>query len=295
MPWLIRLCLLVILGAPSSHDPGPLTAAYAMATSSQGDVRIFVQSGDESTAIQVSRARSGQDHVVDLWPSWSSNAQRLAFARTWGVCPLRCHAALMTVRRDGAQQHELHVGRYVDTEWSPRGHRLAAVRSGRRASRGIWIFGRDGRARRVLAGMFDSLAWLPGGRSLVVARIVHRDHPDLFRLVLRGRKLTRLIDGPTRWRTTPTMSTDGRWLVFQGQAHKAYQLYALRWGTQRIHQLTHGSTDASFPAFVPQTDAIWFGRGAGSGVYSVDVRSRDLVRLPLPGLAVGARPAWTPR
>jgi hypothetical protein len=130
-------------------------------------------------------------------PDWSLRGQ-IAFTRSADPCPGAPGCDDIYVTRLGGTERRLTYRGGYSPSWSPRGKKLAFVRSvsGRgEIFRGeIFLVGRDGRGlRRLTYRGGYSPVWSPDGKRIAFIR-----DGDIYVTRTNGRGLRRLVDAPTQ-------------------------------------------------------------------------------------------------
>ena len=140
---------------------------------------------------------------ADDWPTWSSDGQLIAFARSplALIPPDGCGGGLCVMHADGSAMTALPVDG-AHPAWAPDGSRIAYALS-YTDEMGIWVAGPDGLApvnltRELSAGPeaeFSYPAWSPDGARIAFAYRPRGEPGDLFVVDRDGTNLTRLTTG----------------------------------------------------------------------------------------------------
>ena len=151
--------------------------------------------------------------------------------------------------------------------WSPDGRSLCY-----RAWDGLWIVpAAGGRARQLTHSGGDwEPAWSPDGRYIYVASRTD-ERLTLARIPVAGGSPSRLTNGSEAERT-PSVSRDGRTLAFSTVSGNRH-LVLIDLATARETDLAASTRDEAFPAFSPDSRAVYFisHRWGGGEIWRQDV------------------------
>jgi Tol biopolymer transport system component len=94
----------------------------------------------------------------------------------------------------------------------------------------------------------------------------------------------------------PSLSPDGKWLVYASRATGNWDIYRQRVGGQTPMNLTEDSTaDDNHPAFSPDGELIAFrSERDGGGIFIMGATGENIRRLTEPGEDAGYNPSWSP-
>jgi Tol biopolymer transport system component len=199
-------------------------------------------------------------------PSFSPDGASIAFAvgRESGQ-PFRIH--VKSIGRESERQITSGEAMEYSPAWSPDGKSIAYLSGVWRGPASVWLTRPDGSYRRKLFDTFAGvwpwnrgLAWMPDGKALIV---MDRDPASdsgtgLFRVTLDGSK-RRLTNPPSQWTDAfPSVSSDGRMLVFSRIGPGVTRVYKLRLDTNETPRLVSPPLQGSSCLL-----AVWFGRTGG--------------------------------
>jgi Tol biopolymer transport system component len=200
---------------------GRLIAFDGRARASLFDFDIFVANVDGSHRRQVTR---GPER--DVMASWSPDGKTLAFARypTENAIP-----DLWLVGADGVDPRKLVEG--ADSpRWSPDGQWIAY------GGLEVGLVRPDGTERRTLTSGSEP-AWSPDG-----SRIVFTRGGDVWTMKADGTGERRLTRGPAE-ELTPSVSPDGRWILFTRDRSGLKQVYVMRPDGSGVKNVSRSRSD----------------------------------------------------
>jgi Tol biopolymer transport system component/polyisoprenoid-binding protein YceI len=172
-----------------------------------------------------------ESFTATLWPTWSPDGSRLAFARGDGES-----SSIWVMRANGKRTRALTEDDLVEDEtftpdeyptWSPDGERIAYTSFLPDGNDDIFVMGANGSSpTRLTSGPeYDSDPdWSPNGKLIAFSR-----DGDIYTMRPDGSNLRRLTRGSAR-DGAPAWSRDGRWLAFS-RADESGTTYA---GPSRI-------------------------------------------------------------
>jgi Tol biopolymer transport system component/polyisoprenoid-binding protein YceI len=196
-----------------SPDGAKLVYTRGIATQTSGEP-------DQIYVLDLSRsARPKQlteaSFTATLWPSWSPDGRKLAFAQSEGES-----SAIWVMNANGRNAHALTEDDLVEQEtftpdefptWSPDGRRIAYTSFLQDGNDDIFVMNADGSGQvRLTSGPeYDSdPAWSPDGKRIAFSR-----DGDIYTMSPNGSGLRRVTRGSAR-DGAPAWSRDGRWLAF---------------------------------------------------------------------------------
>lgn len=213
--------------------------------------------------------------VRDRYPDWSPDGTRIVFdSNRTGT------QEIFVVDADaGAPIQLTRLGRRSGTPvFSPDGEWIAFASSEDDAPGAIFVMRSDGTDLRQLteppqAGTSEEKPtfndghpkWAPDGKSIVFNRDVGERNAEVFEVNLDGTGLRRLTDRPD-WDTYPSISPDGRYLLWRGVTPEGGQsesgrnsevFIANRDGSERRNITNHSSFDG-YPAWLPSSEWVVF-------------------------------------
>ncbi len=220
-----------LAGTVNAAFPAPSPGGQWIAYMDLGDDEIWLAPVGGAPARNLSRS---VEHT-DLWPAWSPDGTRLAFASTRnGGTNVYVVNADGTGLRHLTQNDHPAVARDETPVWSPDGTRIAFT-SDRGGDQAIWIMRADGSDLRPLTAALDGAreyepSWSPDGRRLVFRRVVAENGGGRTDLAFIGVDGTGLVElrhpGIER---TPTWSPDGALIAFTSdRAGGEFRLYTIR-------------------------------------------------------------------
>jgi Tol biopolymer transport system component/DNA-binding winged helix-turn-helix (wHTH) protein len=191
--------------------------------------------------------------------------------------------------------------------WSPDGRRIAFVREGE--DRGVFVVPPlAGPERRLTAtdapfpfSTWQRLAWVPDGRSLIVADNTAPSGPVvLFRISIESGDRERLTSPPAGalGDSSPTFSPDGGVLAFARHVRPgAAEVYVMEMPGGKPRQLTSGARAMDGLAWSRDGKELVMASKQGSGsvshLWRVRVSDGSVERLPVPSERL-SDPAFTP-
>ncbi len=232
-------------------SPDGARIAFVSNRSGNRDIWIVPAGGGEPTRVT-------DDPADDIDPAWSPDGLRLAFSSTRGGPPL-----LYQVTLADRQAYMITAGTGVDRRpaWSPDGT-LLAFESTRDGAHHVWLIPPEGgEARRALPndqGREESWpVWLPGGDLPRPRETDPHARPTLHRDARPGRPgMQQLVIPPVpgvepgRSAPVPSISRDGRHMVFTGGGMARIEMIAVTGGVPTTILSTQGRL--SHPSWSPE-------------------------------------------
>jgi Tol biopolymer transport system component len=246
--------------------------------------------------------------VADYWPSISPDGMTVLFSR---IDDVRKTWMLFTVPTAGGTPRQLSSSPLpvaaTRATWSPRGGVIAFTGTSSDRKSSVWLIGSDGtHARQVPAtGLSTEVfypSWYPDGRHLAVM--------DASELVIKRISLDSLTAVPVTNHEQvltgmPSVSPDGRWIAFAGQANAGKPYDQTRnsvWvvgetGPARLVEAA--AVEGRTPSWSPDGQWLAFESNRGSGpddLYAVFVIARDGtgLRQITPYELNANHPVWSP-
>jgi TolB protein len=156
--------------------------------------------------------RGGRDGSLELDPTWSPDARRLAFARSWA------RRGLWFINRDGSGLRQFINEPAFDPAWSPDGTTLAFTLLGKGVqtpeNRSVDTIRMDGSERRQILSGAANPTWSPDGRKLAFVSLTKGPHADIAVAKADGSSRRNLTD-TAALESAPAWSPDGRYIAFQ--------------------------------------------------------------------------------
>jgi Tol biopolymer transport system component len=192
--------------------------------------------------------------VQSIFPAWSPDGRRIAFARRSGPTLGAYKTDIYVINADGSGQRKLTQDSHVQwgPVWSPDGRKIAF-----RTRSGIYVINADGGGQRKLApGVFP--AWSPDGRKIAftVASDTAPDQERIWEIYVMN------PDGSGQRKLTPGLlpvwSPDGRKIAFLGDGG-VYVMNADGTGQRRLGD----SLPDVAPSWSPDGRQVLFSRFVG--------------------------------
>ena len=222
----------------------------------------------------------------DEYPRWSPDGAEIAF--------FRGDEGVFVVPSAGGAAEPVTRG-FAPT-WSPSGSRLAVLRGAQ-----VYLVRPDGGGlRRVTRGTSDTAhsppAWMPDGKTILVARSAPYLPSELYTISERGGPMRRITRNGIE-ETYPSWSPDGRMIAFTGvidPMHRSEpEIYVVRSDGTRLRRLTRHPGPDWQPAWAPDGKRIVFVRNpARPALYTVSLADGKI--RPVGGTRGGFNPAWSP-
>jgi TolB protein len=223
----------------------------------------------------------------DVAPSCSADGVHVAFLsgrsgenEIW-ICE-RLHGEFTQITKSG--------GTFGPPAYAADGKAIAAPRRvspGGEANYDVWTMDARGRRLRPVAETFYNEiepAWAPDGQTLLFASDRY-DNWDILSSDLSGGKRRRLT-GPETEDRTPTVSPDGRYVVYaRREGDGPYKLWAMNADGSSKTPLTAGAGNDLYPRFNRQGYALVFAsdRSGAYEVYKLTFEAEIDYDLPRPG------------
>jgi len=254
---------------------------------------------------------------VVRYPSFSPDGDRVAF--TWtGAERDNPDIYVQQIGEASPVRLTRDPGNDFSPVWSPDGRWIAFLRSRSEASKSELrlipsLGGPERKVTEILlrAGTFVTpphLAWCPDSACVVVTDSPGPETPDaLFVISLESGEKRQLTNpaAPFTGDTHPSVSPDGRWLVFRRMATLfTGELYRLRLGSGMTAvgeptRLTPAVLDAQHPAWMPDSKEVLF--SARRSLWRIPVAGGTPARLPyvgeyglMPAVSHPTRPGGAP-
>jgi len=284
----------IIAQSPAPAPPPPRAVAARTWQSLPGITPRFV-------------TRLQPEQGIDQTAIFSPDSRSLLFSRTAAGLP----PFLMTVPVDGGEARPfaktpLPVGA-TRMRWSPKGDVIAfSGLSPRDNKLSTWLIDADGGNARPIAvtGLSDQVAyptWYPDGRYLAV---MDSQELAIKRISVAGGAAQILTDRSKVYTGMPSVSPDGKSIVFAGQANngQAYnQSFNAIWVREEgkpARQLEGGALQGRTPTWSPDGKRIAFesDRGSPDGRYGIFIINADGTGLvQVTDYAFTAQhPVWSP-
>ena len=250
------------------------------------------------------RARFLTAGNFDLWPCFSPDGARILFSRrTAGGWEL------LVVSVDGGAAGKLARSPLpvaaTRANWSKQ-NLIAFTGTSSSGASGIWIIDADGSNARALRwdGLSNQMfypSWFPDGEQLAA---MDAEHLVIKRFDLRKGNVASLTDSRQVLTGMPSVSPDGKAIVFAGQINAGQQYDQSKneiWvaeGSGAPHRLESESAQGRAPTWSPSGKQIAFEstRGSDSGLYAVFVIHADgtgLIQVTERALNAD-HPVWSP-
>lgn len=205
-------------GAGSAQSRPELAIAFS--SDRDGDLEVYVMSGDGASQRQLTRNRA-----ADVSPTWAARGRELVFASN-----RRGDWRLYRMRLDGARQRPLRgtVSTDFDPAASPDG-RMIAFESRRDGDLDLYVTPLEGGDARQLAASplaEENAAWSPDGGRIAFER-QDRDGVHLYVVDAAGGPPRQLTFGEVH-DSYPAWSADGRRIVFARYRRGRVRLHAIR-------------------------------------------------------------------
>jgi TolB protein len=268
---------------------GPRGARYRLSTQRRKDLRRFVfrqedrlYAADEDRPQPDLLSRGLKSQGYSLSPA---DGQTLAYVDLWQGKPQ------IFRRKIGESQGTIWIqqeGGAQEPCFSPDGREVAFTTVVEGMSQ-VFVWRQGGVSPRSRGGHHDgSPTYTPDGKGLIVCR-------DQFSLVLlQGGSETTLVESDTGWNSSPSLSADGKTLVFMSNRDGNPEIYAMNLAGKQIRRLTDDPGYDSQPQFSGDGQRILFSRRHEglTRLYSMNPDGTQLTALTSTELSA-EEPQWT--
>ena len=276
------------LGLSVSSGEGRAVGLRAAAAGERTD--IFVVRPGRPRLTRITDHREGVEEEVAYSPSWSPDAQRIAFVEiACEFCRPLIRVAPARPLRGGRLGRALALG--FEPRFSPDGKRIVFVgRDG-----GIHLVRADGSHRHLLVkgGLADDgPSWSPDGRRIVFSRQESATRWRLYIVGVDGKNLHRLPTG-LRAAVNPAWSPGGGKIAFAGQVGR-WHIYTVGVHGRNRRRVSGLRTSDTSPAWSPNGRRLAFVRQEGSAfaVFTMTAAGSH-VRRTTPRWMSAIQPAWS--
>jgi Tol biopolymer transport system component len=242
--------------------------------------------------------RLTDDGALDVFPAWSPDATKIAFASDRDGAP---HGQIWVMDTDGQNPTRLTDNDALDTDpaWSPDGTKIA-FSSDRDDPNHLEIYVMDADGQNQIRLTNDDVldshpTWSPDGAQ--IAFMSNRDDPsgEIYVMDSDGHNLTRLTNNSTS-DESPAWSPDGTKIAFLSDRDACdVDVYVMDANGQNQMPLTSNCLIVESPAWSPDGTKIAFARTEGSSlerdIYVMDADGQHERRLTETGLN-NRFPAW---
>lgn len=263
----------------------------AFISSRDGDSDVFVMDVDGSNPVQVTHDEplviislyALTNRLVDLWPTWSPNGDRIAFASSRHSL----HSTILdfniyTINPDGSDVRKVtEDGEWGSwPSWSPDGTRIAFMSPDNGPQ--LYIVNADGSnlvpvTRGSQGGGLP--AWSPDGSH--IAFTSERDgDAEIYTMDTSGVSAIQLTYDPATDQL-PAWSPDGSLIAFESDRDGNSDIYLMEANGANVIQLTDHPELDSAPAWSPDGNRIAFHsyRDGDADIYVMDADGSNLVQL----------------
>ncbi len=276
--------------APVTTPAVSLPGRIAFASTRDGNWELYMMPAAQPGQVQ----RLTEDPADDLFPAWSPDGSKIAFASRRGG---DLDIYVLDLASGDVRQVTDQPSEEWAPVWSPDGTQLA-YQSDRNGQSDIYICAADGSGERRLTTMIgnhEGPSWSPDGRTIIfdsdldLAGTVS-NAISIYRINAAGGEPQRLFT-PGEF---PRWSPDGRAVAFMIRSG-AWQVFVRKVDGSGYWQVTRGSDDARYPAWSP--DGCWLAFAAyRSGQWELNAvpsGGGEPIRLSF-GIGDSAYPAWGP-
>lgn len=262
-------------GAPGDHTWAGATGRLAAHVEGGRELVLALRDGRVERSV-VRRARPRETRA----PGRERSLHRISTPGGADVVMVEASGDSTPVATSGADEGAL--------AWGPEGRRALLWRGrptgdGRGYVRDLLLL--DGRTGRIRAldvpnlGTPPQAAWSPLGPHVAFRAEADSGRGDLFRVDVDGTDLIRLTRNPAEDRD-PAWSPGGRRLAFVSSRAGGRHLYVTDARGQDVERITFGPAEDRCPVWLsPSHLAFLSDRGSGTGVWLMDVQTRNLRRL----------------
>ncbi len=243
--------------------------------------------------------------ALDLWPCFTLDGTHILFSRRVGDS-----WELFLVPAAGGQAVRLSVSPLpvaaTRATWSKRGNLIAFTGTSATGKSSVWLIKPDGSSaheveRPDLSDMVFYPSWYPDGEQIAVMDAASFSIKG-FKLV--GGSVTRLTNPKQVYTGMPSVSPDGKWIAFAGQANQGQQYDQTQnsiWlmdETGVPHTLESSPGQGRAPTWSPSGEQLLFesNRASSAGLYAIFLINRDgtgITQLTDPALNAD-HPVWSP-
>jgi Tol biopolymer transport system component len=241
----------------------------------------------------------------DFWPCFSPDSTQILFSRRVGES-----WELFLVPAAGGQAVKLSAAPLpvaaTRAGWSKRGNLIAFTGTSVSGKSTVWLVKPDGSSARAVerSDLSDQVfypSWYPDGEQLAVMDAASF---SIKRFKLVGGVAATLTDPKKVYTGMPSISPDGKWIVFAGQVNKGQQYDQTKnsiWlmdDTGVPHTLESGPGQGRAPTWSPSGEQLLFesDRASSAGLYAIFLINRDgtgITQLTDPALNAD-HPVWSP-
>lgn len=300
------LVVLAATGAsPVAADDLGIPGRLIFASDRSGDFEVYVMDANGSHLTNLTNHPAN-----DLFPAWSPDGKRIAFARGSGL-----GRELYVMNADGSNPVRLTFNSLADVQpvWSPSGKELAFVRFGSDQNRDLYVMSAEPNGATVQVtddpALFDILPdWAPSGRIAFSSdRGPGPDDNAVFSVKRDGSKVKRLTP-PELFAGSPGWSPDGGAIAaadnFCGFCPES-DIVVVDIGSAAVKRLTDSPENDLNPDFSPDGDLIAFESGTLDIPEPGDFGPPDILVIPAGGgqavnltndpESTDIQPDWEPR
>jgi Tol biopolymer transport system component len=282
-------------GAPAAgRSPAPISEGgeriVVTVREGEGEGYLWVVGVDGSNPVQITHAPSSETTAVDAAPAWSPDGALIVFSRqVVHVNGRPSRPYLYTVAPDGSGLRQLTRGDAFDfgADWSPDGSRILFGRLVGETSTDLFTVQPDGSGLLRLTDNprthEERPAYSPDGKRIAYTAVLADE--DLWVMNADGSEQKLLLGGRPP-DGSPAWSPDGRQIAF---VHSG-RIAVMGSDGSKVRVLGSGPR-GSHPQWSPDGSRILF-TGDPDGIFVMNADGSGLERVPIQGLAEGAR--WEP-
>jgi TolB protein len=264
----------------------------AFSSNRDGDYDIYVINQDGSDLRNLTSDPSGAlatllfllDKSIDVWPAWSDEGDRIAFASSRTNIMMRSEPLDLVIMQSDASQ----VVQLTDTidmdglpAWLPGGDELVFVSERNEGAQIYRISSSGGDPVRLTheGNDNDYPDVSPDGRWIAFESDRDGDS-DIYVMQTDGSVLVQLTDDPGD-DGQPSWSPDGEWIVFASNRDGNYELYMMDAEGESLRQLTDSGPREAEPAWSPKGDKIAFSALSSEGwrIFIIDSDGSNVTPL----------------
>lgn len=270
--------------AVNGYADGKTKIVFTSLRDGNREIYVMDRGGRNQKRVTVNR-------ITDVQPTWSPDGKKIAFVsnRNQG------YFQIWVMDADGGNPVRLTNGvRDVKPDWSPDGKKIAYggilhPKDLDNSPHVIFVMDADGKNERQLIDESGaSPSWSPDGKRLAFVSSRHGDISQIYVMDADGRHQRRITDDLVD-KLTPSWSPDGKRIAYAS----GNGIYVMDSDGKKQRKLTQVMGDRR-PTWSPDSDAIAFQsfRHGGPGIYTIDVRTRNIHTL-VPALGLGGvEPDW---